>query len=124
MRVNGIIAEYNPFHNGHKYHLEQSKLVTNADYNIVVLSSNFTQRGEPALLDKYLRARMALQGGADLVIELPLSHSAASAEYFAQGGISILDQLGIVDPCAPVKPTIPHIVMIPLSCLFRLILSH
>lgn len=97
MRVNGIIAEYNPFHNGHKYHLEQSRLVTNADYNIVVLSSNFTQRGEPALLDKYLRARMALQGGADLVIELPLSHSAASAEYFAQGGISILDQLGIVD---------------------------
>lgn len=97
MRVNGIIAEYNPFHNGHKYHLEQSRQVTGADYNIVVLSSNFTQRGEPAIIDKFIRARMALENGADLVIELPISHSASSAEYYAQGGISILDQLGVVD---------------------------
>lgn len=97
MRVNGIIAEYNPFHNGHKYHLKQATQATGADYNIVVLSSNFTQRGEPALIDKFARARMALESGADLVLELPISHSAASAEYYAQGAISILDQLGVVD---------------------------
>ena len=97
MRVNGIIAEYNPFHNGHKYHLEQSRQVTGADYNIIVLSSNFTQRGEPAIVDKFIRTRMALENGADLVIELPISHSASSAEFYAQGGISILDQLGVVD---------------------------
>lgn len=97
MIVNGIIAEYNPFHNGHKYQLDQCREATNADYVIVVLSSNFTQRGEPAILDKFTRAKMALQNGADLVIELPISHSAASAEYFASGGVSILHQLGVVD---------------------------
>ena len=97
MQVNGIIAEYNPFHNGHKYHIEQCRKATGADYTIVVLGSNFTQRGEPALLDKFVRARMALEGGADLVIELPISHSASSAEFFAMGGVSILDQLGVCD---------------------------
>lgn len=97
MIVNGIIAEYNPFHNGHKYHMEQCKNATGADYTIVVLSSNFTQRGEPAILDKFVRARMALENGADLVLELPISHAASSAEYYAQGGVSILDQLGVVD---------------------------
>lgn len=97
MIVNGIIAEYNPFHNGHRYHLDEAKHATGADYSIVVLGSNFTQRGEPAILDKFTRARMALENGADLVIELPISHTASSAEYFAQGGVSILNQLGIVD---------------------------
>lgn len=97
MKVNGIIAEYNPFHNGHKYHLEQVREKTGADYNVVVLSSNFTQRGEPALLDKFVRARMALENGADLVLELPIFCSCASAEYFARGGVSILHQLGVVD---------------------------
>ena len=97
MIVNGIIAEYNPFHNGHAHHLAKSRMETGADYSIVVLGSNFTQRGEPALLDKFVRAKMALENGADLVIELPISHSCASAEYFARGGVSILDQLGLVD---------------------------
>ena len=97
MIVNGIIAEYNPFHNGHAHHLAASRAETGADYSIVVLGSNFTQRGEPALLDKFVRAKMALENGADLVIELPISHSCASAEYFARGGVSILDQLGLVD---------------------------
>ena len=97
MIVNGIIAEYNPFHNGHQYHLERSRRETGADYNVVVLSSNFTQRGEPAIIDKFTRAKMALECGADLVIELPVSHSAASAEFFAQGGVSLLHQLGVVD---------------------------
>lgn len=97
MTVNGIIAEYNPFHNGHQYHLERSRMETGADYNVVVLSSNFTQRGEPAILDKFVRAKMALECGADLVLELPIFCSAASAEYFARGGVSILHQLGVVD---------------------------
>ena len=97
MIVNGVIAEYNPFHNGHQYHLERSRRETGADYVIVVMSSNFTQRGEPAIIDKFTRARMALECGADLVIELPSFYSAASAEGFAQGGISILHQLGVVD---------------------------
>lgn len=97
MKVNGIIAEYNPFHNGHRYQLDKSKKITGADYTIVVLSGNFTQRGEPALIDKFVRARMALENGADLVLDLPISHSASSAEYFARGGVSILDQLNVVD---------------------------
>lgn len=97
MIVNGIIAEYNPFHNGHQYHLDRSRRETGADYTIIVLSSNFTQRGEPAIIDKFTRARMALECGADLVIELPSFYSAASAEGFAQGGTSILHQLGVVD---------------------------
>ncbi|MBQ1849355.1 MAG: nucleotidyltransferase family protein, partial [Lachnospiraceae bacterium] len=74
MIVNGIIAEYNPFHNGHKYQLDLCRAATNADYVIVVLGSNFTQRGEPSILDKFTRAKMALENGADLVIELPISH--------------------------------------------------
>ena len=65
MKVNGIVAEYNPFHNGHKYHLEQSKAMTGADYTVVVLSGNFVQRGVPALLDKFKRTEMALLNGAD-----------------------------------------------------------
>ncbi|HKM04151.1 MAG TPA: nucleotidyltransferase [Lachnospiraceae bacterium] len=97
MKVTGIIAEYNPFHNGHKYQLDQARSLTNADYLIVVMSGDFTQRGAPALIDKYSRTKMALEGGADLVIELPVYYAAASAEYFSNGAISILHQLGIVD---------------------------
>lgn len=97
MTVNGIIAEYNPFHKGHRYNLEQVKRETGADYTIVVLSGNFTQRGDPALIDKFVRARMALENGADLVVELPVSHAASSAEYFARGGVSILNGLNVVD---------------------------
>ncbi len=97
MKVNGIIAEYNPFHNGHKFHIESSKSATNADYTIVVMSGNYVQRGAPALLNKYIRTEMALQNGADLVLELPTLYASASAEYFAMGAVSLLDKLGIVD---------------------------
>lgn len=97
MKVNGIIAEYNPFHNGHKYHIEDAKKRTGADYTIVVMSGNFVQRGTPALLDKYTRTRMALSGGADLVLELPICCSISSAEYFATGAVALLDKLGLVD---------------------------
>ncbi len=97
MKVNAIIAEYNPFHKGHAYQLQESKSQTGADYTIVVMSGDFVQRGEPAILDKYTRAKMALQSGADLVLELPALYAASSAEYFATGAISMLDKLGIVD---------------------------
>ena len=72
MNVTGIIAEYNPFHNGHLYQLEKARNDTNADYLIVVMSGDFVQRGAPALIDKYTRAKMALENGADLLLELPV----------------------------------------------------
>jgi len=97
MKVNGIIAEYNPFHKGHLYQLNTSKEQTDSDYTIIVMSGNFMQRGTPALLDKFLRARMALLCGADLVLELPAYYATSSAEYFAMGGVTLLDKLGIVN---------------------------
>ncbi len=97
MRVTGIIAEYNPFHNGHKYHLEKARKLTGADKIVVVMSGDFTQRGTPALIDKYERARMALENGADLVIELPSCYACSSAEYFGDGAIAALDALGVVN---------------------------
>ena len=96
MKICGIIAEYNPFHNGHKYHIEQSMKLSGADYNIVVMSGNFVQRGTPALMDKHTRTKAALLSGADLVIELPVYYATGSAEYFSNGAISLLDQLGVV----------------------------
>lgn len=96
MNITGIIAEYNPFHNGHAYHLSCAREKTDADFLIVVMSGNFVQRGEPALLDKSTRAKMALLDGADLVIELPPLWSSASAQYFASAAVSLLAQLGCV----------------------------
>lgn len=97
MKVCGIVAEYNPFHNGHLYHLQESKRITEADYTVVVMGGNFMQRGTPAIMDKYERTRAALSCGADLVIELPSYYASGSAEYFAMGAISILNKLGAVD---------------------------
>lgn len=97
MKAAGIIAEYNPFHNGHKYHIEEVKKKTGADCIIVVMSGDFTQRGLPAIIDKYARAEMALANGADVVIELPHVYASGSAEFFADGAIALLDSLGIVD---------------------------
>ncbi len=97
MKVLGLITEYNPFHNGHKYHLEKSKSITGASHTVVVMSGNFLQRGEPALFDKWIRAEMAVKEGIDLVIELPTVFACNSAEYFALGSIKILDSLNIVD---------------------------
>lgn len=96
MQVNGIIAEYNPFHNGHKYQMEEARRRTSASYTIVVMSGNFVQRGAPALLDKHSRAEMALRCGADLVLELPTLYASSSAEYFASGAVALLDRLGVV----------------------------
>ena len=96
MKITGIIAEYNPFHNGHAYQLARAKEETNADFLLIVMSGNFVQRGEPALMDKWTRAQMALSAGADLVLELPPLWSTASAEYFAHASIALLGQLGCV----------------------------
>jgi len=96
MKVNGIIAEYNPFHNGHLYQMDVSRRMTGADYTIVIMSGDFVQRGAPALLDKHRRAEMALRCGADLVLGLPAIYSVSSAEYFSMGAVSALDKLGVV----------------------------
>lgn len=96
----GIIAEYNPFHNGHLYHLQKAKQEANADYCIAVISGNFTQRGDTSIVNKWAKAYMAICGGADLVIELPTIYSVSSAENFANGAIKILDSLKIVDSFA------------------------
>ncbi|MGD6510624.1 nucleotidyltransferase family protein, partial [Xanthomonas citri pv. citri] len=88
--ISGIIAEYNPFHTGHKYLLEQAE-----GLKIVVMSGNFMQRGEPAIVDKWTRAQMALEHGADLVVEMPFLVSVQSADHFAKGAISILHRLGV-----------------------------
>ncbi len=97
MKTAGIIAEYNPFHNGHLYQIEKVKSTLGADYVVVVSSGDFVQRGAPALLEKHVRAAMALSCGADLVLELPVCASAASAEFFAMGAVSILEGIGITD---------------------------
>lgn len=97
MRTVGLITEYNPFHNGHQYHIEEAKRLTNSDHVIVIMSGNYVQRGTPAFLHKYARTNMALLLGADIVIELPVCYATSSAEFFALGAISILEGLGIVD---------------------------
>lgn len=97
MRTVGIIAEYDPFHNGHLYQMEEARKRAKADYVVVVMSGDFVQRGEPALLDKWVRAAMALRCGADLVLELPVRCASGSAEYFASEGVRILNALGCVD---------------------------
>lgn len=97
MKVVGIAAEYNPLHYGHLYHLQSARSVTGADCVVIVMSGNYTQRGEPAVVNKWARAEMALLAGADLVIELPVAYAMGSAEYFAFGAVRLLDSLGAVD---------------------------
>ncbi|MDO4482532.1 MAG: nucleotidyltransferase [Bacillota bacterium] len=97
MRTAGIVAEYNPFHKGHKFHIEETRRKTGADCIAVVMSGNFVQRGEPAMFNKWLRAEAAVTGGADIVIELPTVYSCSGAEAFARGAVEILDRLGEVE---------------------------
>lgn len=96
INVCGIICEYNPFHKGHMYQIAEARKRTKASYIIAVMSGNFVQRGEPAILNKWARTQMALQGGADLVVELPLPYALASAEFFSFGAICTLKNMGIV----------------------------
>lgn len=97
MKIVGLITEYNPFHNGHQYHIEKAKEVTGADTAIVIMTGDYVQRGTPAIMPKYIRAEMALKCGAGAVFELPVCYSTGSAELFAIGAVSFLDSLGIVD---------------------------
>ncbi len=96
-KVLGIVAEYNPFHNGHLYHIENAKSKTESDYVVAVISGNFTQRGDTSIVNKWEKAKMALNNGVDLVIELPTIYSISSAENFANGAIKILNDMGIIN---------------------------
>ncbi len=96
-KVLGIVGEYNPFHNGHQYHLEESKKLTSSNYTVAIMSGNFTQRGSTSIIDKWSKAEMAIKNGIDLVIELPVLYATSSAENFAEGAIKILDELKVVD---------------------------
>ncbi len=96
MRVCGIISEYDPFHNGHAYHLLEARRRCEADYVVCVMSGSFTQRGVPSLLPSHTRAEMALRCGADVVLQMPYSTSVQHADLFALGGVSILERLGVV----------------------------
>lgn len=96
MKIVGIVTEHNPFHNGHRYHVEKAQEACNADAVISVMSGHFLQRGEPALFNKWARAEMAVLAGADIVIELPTAFSVRSASVFAHGAVSILNSTGIV----------------------------
>lgn len=97
MRAVGLVTEYNPFHNGHIYHIQQAQKVTNADVTVAVMSGNFTQRGEPTILDKWQRAQAALENGVDLVIELPIFMAVQPAHRFAAGALQLLNALQVSD---------------------------
>lgn len=96
MQATGIVAEYNPFHNGHQYHINQTHAIQPTDGTIAVMSGNFTQRGEAAVFDKWTRTEMALRSGIDLVLELPTAFSVRSAGYFAAGAVQTLAATGVV----------------------------
>lgn len=97
MKIVSIIAEFNPFHKGHKYIIETAKKLTGADYCIIITSGNFVQRGEPSFVDKYTKTQVALENGADFVIELPIPFAVSSAMYFSKCAVSLLNRLNIVD---------------------------
>ena len=110
MKIVGLITEYNPFHNGHLYHIKESLRVTGADAAVVVMSGDYVQRGTPAIMPKRIRAEMALMCGAGAVFELPVCYATGSAELFALGSVSLLESLGIVDSicfgseCGEIEP--------------------
>lgn len=97
MKVLGLITEYNPFHYGHQHHLEFSKKKLNATHTVAIMSGSFVQRGEPSIIDKWTKTKMAIDQGVDLVIELPFVYAVQSAELFALGAVKILDSMKIVD---------------------------
>jgi predicted nucleotidyltransferase len=99
MNACGVVVEYNPFHNGHYYHLQEARKQTGAECMIACMSGNYLQRGEPAIVSKWTRTKMALSGGADIVIELPYPFATSNAEYFAFGSISLLEAIGAKTFC-------------------------
>ena len=117
MQATGIIAEYNPFHNGHLYHIQETKRLTQQPL-IVVMSGSFMQRGEPAVLSKWKRASCAVQGGADLVLELPCVFTLRSAEFFAKGAVQLLAATGCVNTlaCGTEHPQSDFVAAARLAC--------
>lgn len=99
MKACGLIVEYNPFHNGHVYHMEQAKKISKADCMITVMSGSFLQRGEPAIIDKFHRAEAALRTGIDIVLELPYVYAVQNSDIFANGAVEILNQIGVSNLC-------------------------
>lgn len=97
MKVCGIVSEYNPFHNGHKFQIDKTRDITGCDVFVAVMSGNFTQRGEAAVIDKWNRTKSALGCGINLVLELPVLYSVSSAEIFSFGGVSLLNSLNVID---------------------------
>lgn len=97
MKVVGLITEYNPFHNGHLYHIRKAKEITGADAVLVLMSGDYVQRGAPAIMPKHLRAEIALGAGVPVILELPVCFACGSAEYFAAGAVSLLEKLGCID---------------------------
>ncbi|MGI6586694.1 MAG: nucleotidyltransferase [Gracilibacteraceae bacterium] len=97
MKTVGIISEYNPFHNGHKHHIQAAKEACGAKHTVCIMSGNFVQRGEPSIFDKWTRSQIAVMNGADLVIELPVIYACQPAEIFAAGAVKILNSLGVID---------------------------
>ena len=95
MEAVGLITEYNPFHNGHAYHVAQAKALTGADVVVAVMSGNYVQRGVPATFDKWQRAELALRGGVDLVFELPFAFAVQPAHIFARGAVQLLADAGV-----------------------------
>ena len=97
-KICGIIAEYNPLHNGHIYHIRETRRIGKVDFVVAIISGNFMQRGVPAILDKWTRGRLAVEAGSvDLVLEIPYFIATESAEYYAKGSIGILESLGVID---------------------------
>ncbi|MCD7950711.1 MAG: nucleotidyltransferase [Erysipelotrichaceae bacterium] len=99
MRILGLIVEYNPFHNGHIYHIKKAQELVHPDITIAIMSSSFVQRGEPAIIDKWQRSAIAIEYGVDIVIELPFVYSCQSADYFSQGALFLLNAMGVTDLC-------------------------
>ncbi|PKM50777.1 MAG: nucleotidyltransferase [Firmicutes bacterium HGW-Firmicutes-7] len=97
MKIVGVITEYNPFHKGHLYHIEQAKRITGSDYCVAVMSGSFVQRGDPSVISKWARTKSALENGVDIVIELPVHYSTASAEFFSTAAVALLNNTGIID---------------------------
>ncbi|WP_319370231.1 nucleotidyltransferase [uncultured Ilyobacter sp.] len=97
MKATGVVVEYNPFHNGHRYHLEKAREEGTGEVVIAAMSGDFLQRGEPAIVNKWKRAEMALRSGVDIVVELPAYYSNQSAEIFARGAVGILGAMGVSD---------------------------
>jgi cytidyltransferase-like protein len=114
-RVVGTVVEYNPFHNGHLYHIQQAKQQADTDLCVCVMSGHFLQRGEPALVDKWIRAEMAVAGGVDLVLELPYVYAGQTAETFASGGVAMLQATGLVTHLAFGSETTDLALLAPIA---------